>query len=153
MGRRVLRRHICDYSVCLCPIQRTPGLYGLIRDGLKYRRTHAGLLRIVIRDLICSEQASERVISLKNYQNNNFSHGGIQNISTFAYIFSTFAYILDNISQCNLRYTPKWIKPIKTNSCIYTFPAVFADFMSCLVVFYMKLLLYFFTIPLKRGNL
>ena len=29
MGRRVLRRHTWGYSVCLCPIKRTPGLYGL----------------------------------------------------------------------------------------------------------------------------
>ena len=29
-GHRVLRRHIGGYSVCLCPIKRTPGLYGLI---------------------------------------------------------------------------------------------------------------------------
>ena len=29
MGRRVLRRHIWGYSVCLCPIKRTQGLYGL----------------------------------------------------------------------------------------------------------------------------
>ena len=29
MGRRVLRRHIWGYSVCLCPIKRTSGLYGL----------------------------------------------------------------------------------------------------------------------------
>ena len=26
MGRRVLRRHIWGYTVCLCPIKRTPGL-------------------------------------------------------------------------------------------------------------------------------
>ena len=26
MGRRVLRRHIWGYSVCLCPIKGTPGL-------------------------------------------------------------------------------------------------------------------------------
>ena len=26
MGRRVLRRHIWDYAVCLCPTKRTPGL-------------------------------------------------------------------------------------------------------------------------------
>ena len=29
MGRRVLRRHIWGYSVCLCPIKGTSGLYGL----------------------------------------------------------------------------------------------------------------------------
>ena len=29
MGPRVLLRHICGYSVCLCPIKRTPDLYGL----------------------------------------------------------------------------------------------------------------------------
>ena len=29
MGRRVLRRLIWGYSVCLCPIKRTSGLYGL----------------------------------------------------------------------------------------------------------------------------
>ena len=29
MGRRVLRRHIWGYFVCLCPIKRTPGVYGL----------------------------------------------------------------------------------------------------------------------------
>ena len=29
MGRRVLRRHICGYAVCLCPIKGTPGLYKL----------------------------------------------------------------------------------------------------------------------------
>ena len=28
MMRRVLRRHIWGYSVCLCPIKRTPDLYG-----------------------------------------------------------------------------------------------------------------------------
>ena len=26
MGRRVLRRHIWGYAVCLCPIKGTPGL-------------------------------------------------------------------------------------------------------------------------------
>ena len=26
MGRRVLRRHIWSYAVCLCPIKGTPGL-------------------------------------------------------------------------------------------------------------------------------
>ena len=30
MGRHILQRHIWGYSVCLCPIKRTPGLYGLI---------------------------------------------------------------------------------------------------------------------------
>ena len=30
MGRRVLRRHIWGYSVGLCPIKRTPGLYRLM---------------------------------------------------------------------------------------------------------------------------
>ena len=30
MGRRVLRRHIWGYSVCLCPIKGTPGLNELI---------------------------------------------------------------------------------------------------------------------------
>ena len=30
MGRRVLRRHIWGYSVCLCPIKGTPGLTHLI---------------------------------------------------------------------------------------------------------------------------
>ena len=29
MGRRILRRHICCYSVCICPIKRTPGIYEL----------------------------------------------------------------------------------------------------------------------------
>ena len=29
MGRRVLWRHTWGYSICLCPIKRTPGLYGL----------------------------------------------------------------------------------------------------------------------------
>ena len=29
MVGRVLRRHIWSYSVCLCPIKRTLGLYGL----------------------------------------------------------------------------------------------------------------------------
>ena len=29
MELRVLRRHILGYSVCLCPIKRSPGLYGL----------------------------------------------------------------------------------------------------------------------------
>ena len=29
MGRHVLRLHIYGYSVCLCPIKRTPGLFGL----------------------------------------------------------------------------------------------------------------------------
>ena len=32
MGRRVLRRYIWGCSVCICPIKRTPGLYGLILD-------------------------------------------------------------------------------------------------------------------------
>ena len=27
MGSRIMRRHIWGYSVCLCPIKRTPGLY------------------------------------------------------------------------------------------------------------------------------
>ena len=31
MGRRALRRLIWGYSVCLCPIKRTPGLYGLTK--------------------------------------------------------------------------------------------------------------------------
>ena len=30
MGRRVLRRHIWGYSVCLCPLKSSPGLYGLL---------------------------------------------------------------------------------------------------------------------------
>ena len=30
MGRRVLRRHIWGYSVCLCPIKGTPGLNEII---------------------------------------------------------------------------------------------------------------------------
>ena len=30
MGRRVLRRLIWDYSVCLCPMKGTPGLNELI---------------------------------------------------------------------------------------------------------------------------
>ena len=29
MGRRILWRPIWGYFVCLCPIKRTPGLYGL----------------------------------------------------------------------------------------------------------------------------
>ena len=29
MGHGVLRRHIWGYTVCLCPIKRTPGLYEL----------------------------------------------------------------------------------------------------------------------------
>ena len=37
MGRRVLRRHFWGYSVCLCPIKRTPGLYGLSAFGLFVR--------------------------------------------------------------------------------------------------------------------
>ena len=35
MGRRVLRRHIWDYSVCLCPIKGTPGLNELRWQMLK----------------------------------------------------------------------------------------------------------------------
>ena len=31
MGCRVLRPHIWGYSVCQCPIKRTPGLYGSMR--------------------------------------------------------------------------------------------------------------------------
>ena len=38
MRRRVLQRHICGYSVCLCPIKRTPGLYGLIPTVLAQSR-------------------------------------------------------------------------------------------------------------------
>ena len=30
MGRRILRRHIWGYVVCLCPIKGTPGLKELI---------------------------------------------------------------------------------------------------------------------------
>ena len=37
MGRRVLRRYIWGYSVCLCPIKRTQGLYGLTRHVMRYR--------------------------------------------------------------------------------------------------------------------
>ena len=29
LSEQDLRRHIWGYSVCLCPIKRTPGLYGL----------------------------------------------------------------------------------------------------------------------------
>ena len=32
MGRRVLRRLISGYSVCLCPIKRTLGFHGLSDD-------------------------------------------------------------------------------------------------------------------------
>ena len=32
MGRSVF--HIWGYSVCLCPIKRTPGLYGLTKSDL-----------------------------------------------------------------------------------------------------------------------
>ena len=37
MGRRVLRCHILGYSVCLCPIKRTPGLYGLTAYFFNFR--------------------------------------------------------------------------------------------------------------------
>ena len=33
---RVLRRHICGDTVCLCPIKRTPGLNGLIYPLISY---------------------------------------------------------------------------------------------------------------------
>ena len=33
MGRRVLRRHIWGYSVCLCSIKGTPGLNELSASG------------------------------------------------------------------------------------------------------------------------
>ena len=36
MGRRVMRRQIWDYSVCLCHIKRPPGLYGLMRPVTLY---------------------------------------------------------------------------------------------------------------------
>ena len=31
MGRRVLRRHIWGYAVCICPTKRTPGFYCFVR--------------------------------------------------------------------------------------------------------------------------
>ena len=34
MRRRVLRRHIWGYSVCLCPIKETPGLNELSSKGV-----------------------------------------------------------------------------------------------------------------------
>ena len=34
MGRCVLRCYIWGYYVCLCPMKRTPGLYGLIESWL-----------------------------------------------------------------------------------------------------------------------
>ena len=45
MGCSDLRRHIWGYSVCLCPIKRMPGLYGLL---LSYRISeNCGILRYV----------------------------------------------------------------------------------------------------------
>ena len=41
-NRIALRRYISGYSVCLCPIKRTPGLYGLRHtcklDALEHHR-------------------------------------------------------------------------------------------------------------------
>ena len=45
MGRRVLRRHIWGYSVCLCPIKRTPGLNELIAM-LKGKKESVMLLKM-----------------------------------------------------------------------------------------------------------
>ena len=33
MGRRVLRRHIWGYTVCLCPTKGTPGLNEKVQVG------------------------------------------------------------------------------------------------------------------------
>ena len=41
MGRRVLRRHILGYPVCLCPIKGTPGLNELkwcLEVGISHMR-------------------------------------------------------------------------------------------------------------------
>ena len=35
LGHGILRHHIWGYSVCLCPIKKTPSLYGLSRSKMK----------------------------------------------------------------------------------------------------------------------
>ena len=48
MGRRILRRHIWDYAVCLCPIKGTPGLYELTHlDFLLYGQRPVHVLTIL----------------------------------------------------------------------------------------------------------
>ena len=40
-SRRVLRRHIWGYSVCLCPVKRTPDFYGLRANRSRITKRHA----------------------------------------------------------------------------------------------------------------
>ena len=40
MGRRVLQRHIWGYSVSLCHMKRTPGLYELSNDLVAIVQDH-----------------------------------------------------------------------------------------------------------------
>ena len=58
MGRRVLRSSIWGYSVCLCPIKRTPGLYGLNTVDLQIS-TKPKLVQI---DISSVEYVSEPMI-------------------------------------------------------------------------------------------
>ena len=48
MGRRVLWRHIWGYFVCLCSINRTPGLYGL--------KKRVATARIDVYEILCPQQ-------------------------------------------------------------------------------------------------
>ena len=60
MGRRVLRRHIWGYSVCLCPTKGTPGFNELNTDPFKAAYLHLFLYfrGLMARSIIQAQAAS-----------------------------------------------------------------------------------------------
>ena len=54
MGRRVLRRHIWGYSVCLCPIKGTPGLNELRKVEEQYYSCSENKFAVNAATLICA---------------------------------------------------------------------------------------------------
>ena len=61
MGRRVLRRHIWGYSVCLCPIKGTPGLneLSLGREEIETIAYHSGLTSTIHYENVSFSERNE----------------------------------------------------------------------------------------------
>ena len=67
MGRRVLRRHIWGYSVCLCPIKGTPGLKELTRQSSMVNssckiREHGDLIKWSVCRTLVGEVRDSNII-------------------------------------------------------------------------------------------
>ena len=77
MGRRVLRRHIWGYSVCLCPIKGAPGLNELMHvcgnlpHKINKKKDEMTEIKVGKNDSVCvqssidfSKKSLERVLDL-----------------------------------------------------------------------------------------